>query len=183
MAGALGRDQFEEHPHGNLVAAFVCGRLSTGGLPPVDVVLWCMATDEEQLTALIEERVRAVRAKDPGPLAARQSDDVLSYGVLPPLRSRGGGEAERATRDWFDLYASDIGYEVREVEVRARGDLGLCSFVYHVSGTLVSGAEVSMWVRATLGCEKRDGDWVIVHDHESVPFDPESGQALIDLEP
>ena len=40
-----------------------------------------------------------------------------------------------------------------------------------------------MWVRATLGCRRIDGDWVIVHDHESVPFDPESGRALIDLAP
>lgn len=142
-----------------------------------------MPSDEEQLLALIEERVAAVRAKDPAPLAARQAEDVLSYGVLPPLLSRGADDAARTTRDWFDLYASDIGYEVREVEVRAAGDLGLCSFVYHVSGTLVAGASVSMWVRATLGCVKRDGRWLIVHDHESVPFDPESGQALTDLAP
>lgn len=142
-----------------------------------------MATDEAELRALIEERVRAVRAKDPGPLAARQADDVLSYGVLPPLLSRGGADAEQTTRDWFALYASGIGYDVHDVEVRASGDLGFCTFVYHVSGTLVSGDEVSMWVRATLGCEKRDDTWLIVHDHESVPFDPESGKALIDLAP
>lgn len=142
-----------------------------------------MSIDEEQLRALIEERVHAVRAKDPVPLAARQAGDLLSYGVLPPLMSRGSADAERTTRDWFDSYASDIGYDVREVEVRASGDLGFCGFIYHVSGTTTSGDEVSMWVRATLGCEKRDGTWLIVHDHESVPFDPESGQALIDLAP
>ncbi len=71
--------------------------------------------------------------------------------VLPPLLSRGAADAEQTTRDWFDLYASDIGYEVQEVEVRASGDLGFCSFVYHVSGTMTSGDRVSMWVRATLG--------------------------------
>ena len=142
-----------------------------------------MDTDEEQLRAIVHERVRAVRAKDPGPLAARQADDVVSFGVLPPLLSRGGARAEQTTRDWFDLYATDIGYEVQEVEVRASGTLGFCSFVYHVSGTTTAGDDVSMWVRATLVCEKRDGTWLIVHDHESVPFDPESGKALIDLEP
>lgn len=72
---------------------------------------------------------------------------------------------------------------MQELEVRASGSLGFCSFVYHVSGTLSSGDEVSMWVRATLGFEKRDGVWKIVHDHESVPFDPETGAALIDLAP
>ena len=37
--------------------------------------------------------------------------------------------------------------------------------------------------RATLGCEKRDGIWVIPHAHESAPFDAGSGNALSDLEP
>lgn len=40
-----------------------------------------------------------------------------------------------------------------------------------------------MWVRATLGCRRVDGTWLITHDHESVPFDPESGMAVIDLAP
>jgi hypothetical protein len=40
-----------------------------------------------------------------------------------------------------------------------------------------------MWVRATLGLVRRDGTWVIFHDHESSPFDPETGQALTDLAP
>lgn len=62
-------------------------------------------------------------------------------------------------------------------------DLGFCSFVYHVGGTLVSGDAVDMWVRATLCCRRFDGTWRIVHDHESVPFDPETGQAQIGLRP
>ena len=40
-----------------------------------------------------------------------------------------------------------------------------------------------MWVRAALGWRRIDDDWVIVHDHESVPFDPESSRALTDLAP
>ncbi len=79
-----------------------------------------------------------------------------------------------STQTWFDGYRSDIGYEVHDVEVRAAGDVGVCWFVYHVTGTLVSGDEVDMWVRATLVLQRHDGEWQIVHDHESVPFDPES---------
>lgn len=65
----------------------------------------------------------------------------------------------------------------------AAGDLGFCSFVYHVGGTLVSDNAVDMWVRATLCCRRIDGTWRIVHDHESVPFDPETGQAQLGLQP
>jgi ketosteroid isomerase-like protein len=48
---------------------------------------------------------------------------------------------------------------------------------------LHSGAAVDMWVRATLDCRRVDGRWLIVHDHESVPFDPGTGRALISLRP
>ncbi|GAA3349977.1 nuclear transport factor 2 family protein [Amorphoplanes nipponensis] len=138
---------------------------------------------ETELRALVDERVAAVRAKDPKPLAARQHPEVVTYNVLPPLHAHGNEAVEQATRKWFDSYASDIGYEVRDLRVTADGEVGFCSFLYHVAGTLKAGGEVDMWVRATLGCRRVDGRWLIVHDHESVPFDPATGQALISLQP
>lgn len=69
------------------------------------------------------------------------------------------------------------------MQVTAEGDLGFCSFLYHVGGTLKTGAQVNMWVRATLCCRRIDGRRRIVHDHESAPFDPATGQALLSLEP
>jgi uncharacterized protein (TIGR02246 family) len=142
-----------------------------------------MSHAEQEIRALVEERVAAVAAKDPSTLAGRQHEEIVMFDVLPPLRSRGKAAAVEKTQGWFDGYASEIGYDVRELEVHADGDAGFCSFVYHVTGTLASGPEVDMWVRATLGCRRIDGAWRIVHDHESLPFDPESGRAVIDLAP
>ena len=122
----------------------------------------------EELRRLVAERVAAVHAKDPGPLAARQAPDLVFFDVLPPLLSRGSEALGEEAQAWFDAYDGEIGYEVRELEISVDGDVGFCSFVYRVTGTLLSGDEVDMWVRATLGCRRIDGDWVIVHDHESV---------------
>jgi uncharacterized protein (TIGR02246 family) len=138
---------------------------------------------EQELRDLVEERVAAVHTKDPKPLANRQDPDVITYNVLPPLHSRGRAAVEQQTQAWFDGYAGDIGYEVHDLQVTADGNLGVCAFLYHVSGTLDGGTEISMWVRATLCCRRTEGRWLIIHDHESVPFDPSSGQALIDLAP
>lgn len=138
---------------------------------------------EEELRRLVDERRAAVHAKDPEPLAAQQAPDIVTFDVLPPLYARGSDAVEAKTQAWFDAYAGDIGYEVGDLRVSADGDVGFCSFLYHVSGTLLSGAEVDMWVRGTLGCRRIDGQWRIVHDHESVPFDPETGQALTNLSP
>ena len=138
---------------------------------------------EQDLRELVAERVAAVRAKDPAPRAERQHPDIISFNVVPPLHSRGSAAVADQTQAWFDAYASDIGYEVRELHVTSDGELGFCSFLYHVSGALTNGGEVDMWVRATLCCRRTGGRWLITHDHESVPFDPASGQALISLPP
>jgi ketosteroid isomerase-like protein len=56
---------------------------------------------------------------------------------------------------------------VHDLHVSTDGDVGFCFFLYHVSGTLIAGGEVDMCI---------DGRWLIKHDHESVPYDPTSGQ-------
>ena len=140
-------------------------------------------TAERELRELVDERVAAVRTKDPAPLAARLDPDIVIFDVLPPLCSQGSGAVAQKTQDWFDSYAGDIGYEVHDLHVTAGEDVGFCSFLYHVNGTLVGGGEMDMWIRATLCCRRRDGRWAITHDHESVPFDPASGRALIGLAP
>ena len=138
---------------------------------------------ERELHELIEERVRAVRARDSTTLAARPADDVITFDVLPPLNSRGSQATVEHLQDWFDGYDGPSDYSAHDVQVSAQGDLGFCSFLYHVGGTLKTGDQVNMWVRATLCWRRIDGRWRIVHDHESVPFDPATGQALISLEP
>jgi ketosteroid isomerase-like protein len=40
-----------------------------------------------------------------------------------------------------------------------------------------------MWVRATFCFRKVGGEWLIVHDQVSVPFDLRSGRGVADLEP
>lgn len=143
-----------------------------------------MSTEAEQaIRELVAERVAAVRAKDPAPLAARQDPDMVAFNVLPPLHLQGSDQVRAQTQAWFAAYPGDIGYDVHDLRVTADGDIGFCSFLYNVTGTLADGQQVDMWVRATLGCRRIDGTWLITHDHESVPFDAQTGQALIDLKP
>lgn len=138
---------------------------------------------EQELRDLVDERVRAVRERDSATLAARPAGDVITFDVLPPLNSRGSQATVDHLQAWFGGYDGPIDYSAHDVQVSAQGDLGFCSFLYHVGGTLRTGDKVNMWVRATLCCRRIDGRWRIVHDHESVPFDPATGQALISLEP
>lgn len=128
---------------------------------------------------LLDSRITAVKAKDIDALGSLLSSDLESFNVLPPHRAAGRQPALETARAWFDGYASEIGYDVHDLSVTASGDVGFASFLYRVTGTLHGGAEVDMWVRATLGYERHDGRWIVTHDHESVPWDPETGQGVL----
>ncbi|MFC7489733.1 MULTISPECIES: SgcJ/EcaC family oxidoreductase [unclassified Knoellia] len=141
-----------------------------------------LASDEsagDGIRELLESRVTAVKAKDLDALAAVLAEDVESFNVLPPHRIVGREAVLESARGWFDGYASDIGYDLHDLTVTAAGDVGFAGFLYHVTGTLDGGADVDMWVRATLGCRRQDGGWLITHDHESVPWDPETGLGVL----
>lgn len=141
------------------------------------------SSNEAQIRALIEARVQAVHAKDVEAANAHHAPDVVAFDVVNPLRYQGADRVRQRTQEWFAVYPGPIGYEVRDLSITASDDVAFCHFLYHVTGTSVTGAQVDMWVRATVCFQKIEGRWVLTHDHESVPFDPRSGQAAVDLKP
>jgi uncharacterized protein (TIGR02246 family) len=138
---------------------------------------------EGEIRALLEQRVQAVAAKDAATLLATYDAAVRTFPVLPPAETRGPDAIAEGLRQWVDGYTEGPTYRIENVSVDVDGTLAYCAFRYHVGGTLASGQAVDMWVRATLALRRVDGRWTIVHAHESVPFDPESGRALVDLGP
>lgn len=138
---------------------------------------------EDELRQLIADRVRAVVERDSRTLVDAHDPEVVSYPVLPPAETRGTAAVADGLGAWLASYAVGPGYEVHHLHVGGADDVGYCAFRYHVSGRLHDGAEVDMWVRSTLVCRRVDGAWRIVHQHESVPFDPATGAGLVSEAP
>ena len=140
-------------------------------------------TDEAQIRALIEARAKAVHAKDIEGLLENIAPDILSFDVLNPLQKTGLDAERESAEAWISSYQSAIGYEIRDLSVSTGEEVAFSHYLYHVTGTTTDGSDVDMWVRATTCFRKIQGEWMIVHEHQSVPFDPESGQASLDLKP
>lgn len=134
---------------------------------------------EAEIRALLDERARAVAEKDVESLAARFGDDIDSFDVTPPQRSSGKELLVEGVRAWLDSYSSTIDYGVHDLSVHSEGGLAVAAFVYRVQGRLRAGGDVDMWVRATAVLRRGDEGWVLIHQHESVPWDPETGQGLL----
>lgn len=141
------------------------------------------AADEARIRELIEERASAIRAKDVDALMSRHAPDVVMFDALDPLRYVGSEAVGERAGQWLSWYRGPVGYEVRDLSVTAGGGAAFCHYLYRVTGTMTNGSEVDMWVRSTLCFRKAEGDWVVAHEHTSVPFDAESGEASVDLKP
>ena len=141
------------------------------------------AVDEAQIRALIDDRVKAVRAKDSVGATARIATAVLTFDVVNPLRYIGSDGSGKRAEEWFDSFQGPIGYEIRDLDVTAGDDVAFSHGISHVSATKTDGGQLDMWWRTTLCLRKIDGKWMVTHDHNSVPFDPENGKASLDLKP
>jgi len=141
-------------------------------------------TNSDQIRALIEGRVRAIDDKDVEALVATAAQGVVSFDALPPLQRVGPEAIRTRLREWFGWYDGPIGYEVHDLHITAGDDIAFAHYLYHVTGRMTNGKLVDMWVRTTMGLQKTDdGVWAITHEHNSVPFDAESGKASLDLTP
>lgn len=141
------------------------------------------ATDEAQLRSLIEDRMRAVRAQDINGAMSNIAPDILSFDVINPLQHLGSEVGRKRAEEWFASFQGPIGYEMRDLSITTSETVAFCHSLNRYSGTKTDGEEINMWVRATVGFRKIDGKWVVTHEHQSVPFDPESGTASLDLKP
>jgi len=138
---------------------------------------------EAQIRALVEDRVKAVRAKDSNAATASVARETLSFDVVNPLQHIGSDAARKRAEEWFSSFQGSIGYEVRDLSITAGSDVAFSHGLSHVSATKTDGVKLDMWWRTTLCFQKIDGKWMVTHEHNSVPFDVKTGKASLDLKP
>ncbi|MDQ7805207.1 NAD(P)H-dependent oxidoreductase [Amycolatopsis sp. A133] len=138
---------------------------------------------EAAIRGRLDEVVEALRAKDLEALRQIYAPDVVSFDVEPPLQHVG---VEAKLQNWAKVFTffEKVDYELRDLTITVGAGLAVGHGFGRVSGTLKNGVVADgMWVRATFVFRKLGGEWVIVHDQASVPFDMASGRGVVDLEP
>ena len=143
-----------------------------------------MATsDQTTIRAIIDARCASVSSGEIETSMADVDDNIVVFDVVDPLFHRGKSSALARAKEWHASFVRPPRLKVRDVEVFVAGDLAFTCFLSHASGEQKTGQRVDMWFRTTLGFQRKNGRWWIVHEHDSVPFDPMKGQASLGLHP
>jgi uncharacterized protein (TIGR02246 family) len=141
------------------------------------------ATDEADIRQRINRWVEALRALDLEGVMSLYAEDIVSFDLVPPLRHVGAKAKEKNWANVFAMYQRPLDYEIHDLTLALGDDVAFGHSLNRVSGTLKNGNRTDFSVRWTAGFRKIDGNWLIAHDQVSVPVDPASGRALLNLEP
>ncbi|WP_394814916.1 YybH family protein [Streptomyces millisiae] len=122
-------------------------------------------------------------AKDLDGLMAHIADDVVSYEHDAPLEHVGVDRVREVCRSGLAASSGPVGWEVPGMRVLVDGDLAVAWGLNRMTAEAEDGTTAESWSRGTRVFQRRDGDWVAVHQHLSYPYDPETGEAKTDLTP
>jgi ketosteroid isomerase-like protein len=142
-----------------------------------------MVKTQTELGVLFESRSEAIWTKDIERLMSLYTPDIVYFDLVPPLQYVGAEALRERFLDWFGSYEGPIAQEITDLHVVESGDAAIAHMLIRAGGTLRNGQEVGFWVRLTDGCRRSDGEWLIAHEHVSLPVDPTSRSAAMELVP
>ena len=127
------------------------------------------AGDEAAIRKLVEDWAGSVKRRDLDGILRDHSADVVMFDVPPPLQSK-GIEAYRRTWDTFFSWSRDpVVFEIQEMNVTAGPDVAFVTALMRCAGTEVSGVDIELDFRLTVGLRKIGDRWMITHEHHSIP--------------
>ncbi|MGH8433042.1 MAG: YybH family protein [Pseudomonas sp.] len=139
--------------------------------------------DQAQLRELLDSWAKAVLAQDIERIVSHYAPNILAFDAIAPLQFKGRELYKAHWQACMSMCPGPGVFEIHEPVLEASGDLGFGYYLCRCGGTDANGQAQSSWMRVTQGYRKHNGQWLIVHEHFSAPFDMQSGKALFDLQP
>ena len=134
--------------------------------------------DEAKIEALNAALTAAVNAKDVDAIMKVYvpNESLVIFDIIPPRQYVGAKAFRKDWEDFLTLFKGPLKYEINDLHVEADGTLGYSHSIQRVSGTDTKGQPVDLTWRDTAAYRKVGGNWVIVHEHGSVPVDLATGK-------
>lgn len=141
------------------------------------------ASAEPEIRAVLDRWVNATRTKDLDGIMACYAPDVRAFDAIARLQFQG---VEAYRKHWeycLGFVEGEMLFKMHDPEIVVRDDIAFSHFLATCGCTDENGDEQVGWTRGTVCLQKTNGEWRIVHEHYSMPFDPETMKVLDNPEP
>ena len=127
-------------------------------------------TDEQIIDDLITRWANAVHTEDLDTVLADHDPDIVMFDVPPPHDGLRGIQAYRdAWPPFFEWQRQGAQFEIVELDVTAGDDVAFAHALLRCGMPAELEANPENRLRLTVGLRKRDGRWVVTHEHHSFP--------------
>jgi ketosteroid isomerase-like protein len=125
------------------------------------------------VTAVLRRRVddiaQAIRDKNIERLLAFYAPDVTVFDLRPPLDVRGANAYRKNFEQWFGSFEGTLDFELHNLRIVPGEGAAFCHYLALVSGARPGGRKSGYWIRGTTCFERREGEWLVSHEHISTP--------------
>jgi uncharacterized protein (TIGR02246 family) len=126
-------------------------------------------TDQAAIRDLVENWAKAVRSRNLDGILANHSPDMLMFDVPPPIQSK-GMEAYKKTWQRFFSWSQDSGvFDINKLDITTGNDVAFVTALMRCAGMKANGEREELEFRLTIGLRKIDEQWIVTHEHHSIP--------------
>ncbi|WP_433769296.1 YybH family protein [Pseudomonas putida] len=136
-----------------------------------------------EIQTLIDTYRQAVVAKDVDKIMSFYGEDIVSYDAVKALQFRGKAAYRAHWQACMEMCPGPHKFDFDHMNIVADEHIAFAHWLAHCGGTNDKGETQACWMRVTACYRREGGQWRIVHEHWSAPFDMESGAALFNLQP
>ena len=131
------------------------------------------ARDDAEFRKLIEEYYAAwsqLNTDTPAKYYAKDAD--LVFYDIAPMKYNGWKEYHDGVQKYFfdTATSAKLTPNMDDLKVTRRGDVAWTTLTFRLTSTLKAGGTTELNARHTAIWERRGGQWLIVHEHVSVPL-------------
>ncbi|MGB3549404.1 MAG: nuclear transport factor 2 family protein [Candidatus Binatus sp.] len=144
------------------------------------------ATDVQGAVRSLEDSfAQAVRAKDVDAIMKHYtvSEDLVVFDVVPPRQYTGWKAYKEDWRKILSGCKDSPKFEISELVTYGGGRFAYSHSIQNFSCTNQQDKKLDMILRVTDGYANFGGEWLIAHEHVSVPVDLTTGQAILQSKP
>lgn len=132
----------------------------------------------QAVSRVIDSWAEAFCARDLDSLMALYANEAMIFDAIPPLRERPGDSFRGKLEHCLPYFPETFSWEVAEERLEVSDNISFAHRLFKYTCDDPNHPATQTWLRHTIGLKRIDGEWKIVHDHVSLPFDPETSAIL-----
>ncbi|WP_339412376.1 YybH family protein [Pseudomonas sp. EA_35y_Pfl2_R5] len=142
-----------------------------------------MSNSQAQIQQQLDSWAAACRSKDVSQIISHYAEDVVAYDAIGPLRFQGRAAYQAHWQACMEMCSGQALFEIHQPSFLLSDGLAVVHYLFHCGGSDDKGEMQSSWMRVSQCFRLQGGQWLIAHEHFSMPCDMESGKVLFDLQP